>query len=188
MKSPSTAVTKIREAAEDKKRRNKVTGEQLRYIIESIVKGNFTLKRVINGGEYTMKDLLIHAAFFANKENGIGHFCIEPEKRRDFWNPINMTRYNTAKPVTDALDEIMQGRELDMATERFMRNIAKKIGQDEQDKLADFVKGAKDIFKKYHNLRQDDISEFIKAKNALTSAIYLLTRYEKLNIKEVVNG
>jgi len=188
MKSPSVAVTKIREAAEDKKRRNKLTGEQLRYIIESIVKGNFTLKKAINGGEYTMKDLLKHAAFFADKEKGIGHFCVEPEKRGDFWNPRNMTRHNTAKPVSDALDEIMQGREIDMAMERFMRNIAKKIGQDEQDKLADFVKGAKDVFKKYHELRKVDISEFIKVKNALTSAIYLLTRYEKLNIKEVVNG
>lgn len=188
IKKPSVALIKIGEVVDDKKRKNKPNTEQIRYIIEAIVKGEFTLKRIKNGGEYTMKELLQDAAFFADKENGIGHFCIEPEKRRDFWNPMNMTRYNTAKPVSDALDEIMQGRELDMAMERFMRNIAKKIGQEEQDKLTDFVKRARNIFVKYHNLRQEDISEFIKAKSALTSSIFILTRYEKLNIKEVVNG
>ncbi len=185
-KSPSVAISHC--ASEDKDRK----GKRWLRLKENIAKPFFKylaksdIKIFKNGGDYSMKDLLQHAAFFADKEKGIGHFCIEPEKRGDFWNPINMTRHNTAKPVADALDEITQGREMDLVIERFMRNIAKKIGQDEQDKLADFVKGAKEIFRKYHNLRKEDVSKFIRVKNALTSAIYVFTRYEKLKIKEVI--
>jgi hypothetical protein len=40
------------------------------------------------------------------------------------------------------------------------------------------------MLKKYHELRQKNISEFLKAKNSLISAIYILTRYP--NLKEVL--
>jgi hypothetical protein len=131
-----------------------------------------------------MENLLRDAAFFADREKGIGHFCVEPEKRGDFWNPYKMTKHSTTKPVSEALDELIAGRGIEQALERFMRNLASKISQEEQKDLKTFIKSAKEIFTKYHQLRKEKgISELIRVKNALLSATYVFTRYQDL--KEV---
>ncbi|MDD5089731.1 MAG: HD domain-containing protein [Candidatus Wallbacteria bacterium] len=178
-KSPTVALTKIGES-------DKVNGQQLMWIVDSLIKSNLLIVEFNHGGEYHMKDLLKDAAFFADKEKGIGHYCIEPEERGNFWNPRNMTKYNTTKPVNAALNAIMQGGEIDYAMERFMRNFANKIGAEEQAALTEFSKGAQQILLRYQELRNLNISEFIKAKNALISSIFLFTRYP--NLKEVING
>lgn len=184
-KSPSIAISYTTQEYKDKKGKRHLRLKETiaAKLFEFIYKSGIRLFS-IEGGVYKMEDLLRDAAFFADKEKGIGHFCTEPENRKDFWNPHNMTKYNTTKPVAQALDEILASRELDHSIERFMRNIAKKISQEEQEELAIFVNRAKDIFAKYYKLRTEKgISDFIKGKNALCSAIYVFTRYPKL--KEV---
>ena len=139
------------------------------------------------GGRYGMKDLLKDAAFFADRNLGIPHFCVEPEERYDWRNPRNITRHKAAKPVSDALNEMLKGGDegaLERAVAAFMRNLAKKIGEEEKDKQTVFVERSADILKKFWDLRKEDISEFIREKNALTSTIFVFTRYE--NLKEVI--
>ena len=186
-KSPSLAITLIAEGDNNrnKSKRLKLSEELFKEFLGFMSRSDIVLF-FTKGGQYTMKELLKDAAFFANKENGIGHFCVEPEKRGDFWRPSNMTKYSTAKPVSDAFNEILAGRDIDYAMERFMRNISSKISAQEQEELSNFVNGAKRIFLKYYKLREEKgISNLIKAKNALISAIYVFTRYQ--NLKEVCN-
>jgi hypothetical protein len=138
------------------------------------------------GGEITMKGLLEDAKFFADKDSGIPHFCVEPEDRGNFWQ--DLSKHKTAKPVAQALDAMLSApREggYEIAAERFLRNLTVKIPAEEQPQLAAFVKRANDILGRYYKLRWDDIGEFIKAKNSLLSAIFIFTRYQSL--KEVVN-
>ena len=179
-KSPSVALRCASE--EDKKGASLLNKDQLMRFYQFLYKGNIKVFEV-NREVYSMRNLLKDAAFFADKEKGIPHFCIEPENRGDFW--VKLTRHSATKPIAQALDEIMMGREFDFAMERFLRNIATKIPKEEQDELKKFVAKTKEVLSKYHQLRQEDISKFIRARNALTSAIYVFTRYS--NLKEVIN-
>jgi len=141
------------------------------------------------GGRYKMKDLLEDAAFFADRDLGIPHFCVEPEERIDWRNPGTITRHKAAKPVSDALNEMLKGGDegtFERAVAAFMRNLAKEIGEEEKDRLKEFVERSSDILEKFWELRKEDISEFIRAKNALTSTIFVFTRYE--NLKEVIKN
>lgn len=143
----------------------------------------------IKGGRYRMKDLLKDAAFFADRDFGIPHFCVEPEERYEWRNPRNITRHKAAKPVSDALNEMLKGGDdgaFERAVAAFMRNLAKKIGEEEKDKQKGFVERSADIFGKFWDLRKEDISDFIRAKNALTSTIFVFTRYE--NLREVIKN
>lgn len=138
------------------------------------------------GGKITMKGLLEDAAFFADKEKGIPHYCVEPEDRGDFWQ--NLSKHKAAKPVSQALDAMLTAsREggYEIAAERFLRNLTVKVPAEEQSQLKAFVKRANDILHRYYKLRWEDIGEFIKAKNSLLSAIFIFTRYQTL--KEVIN-
>lgn len=152
------------------------------HLIKSLKKTNVNII-TYKGGELNMDGLLKDAAFFADKENGIPHFCVEPEERGDFWR--NLTKHKAGKPVAQALDAILSGSSLDIAMERFMRNLAIKIGQGEQSELSNFVGRTKEILKRYYEIRKSNLSGFLKAKNSLISAIYILTRYQ--NLKEVAN-
>ncbi len=138
------------------------------------------------GGEITMKGLLDDAAFFADKEKGIPHYCVEPEDRGDFWQ--NLSKHKTAKPVSQALDAMLTSPRKggwEIATERFLRNLTVKVPAEEQPQLAMFVKRGNEILHRYYKLRWEDIGEFIKAKNSLLSAIFIFTRYQ--NLKEVIH-
>jgi len=143
----------------------------------------------IEGGGYQMKDLLKDAAFFADRELGIPHFCVEPEERYEWRNPRNITRHKAAKPVSDALNEMLKGGDegaFERAVAAFLRNLAKKIKEEEKETQTEFVEKSTKILEKFWDLRKADISEFIRAKNALTSSIFVFTRYE--NLKEVVRN
>ena len=152
------------------------------YLIKALKRANIKIV-TYEGGELNMDGLLKDAAFFADKEKGIPHFCVEPEERGEFWN--NLTKHKAGKPVAQALDAILSSLSFDIAMERFMRNLSVKIGQEEQSELSNFVDKAKGIIKRYYEIRKSDLSGFLKAKNSLISAIYILTRYQ--NLKEVVD-
>ncbi|MGQ9847015.1 MAG: HD domain-containing protein [Bacteroidales bacterium] len=152
------------------------------HLIKALKKANVKII-TYEGGELNMDGLLKDAAFFADKEKGIPHFCVEPEERGDFWK--DLTKHKAGKPVAQALDAILSGLSFDIAMERFMRNLSVKIGQEEQSELSNFVNRAKEIIKRYYEIRKSDLSGFLKAKNSLISAIYILTRYQ--NLKEVAD-
>ena len=144
------------------------------HLIKALKKANVKIV-TFTGGELNMDGLLKDAAFFADKEKGIPQFCAE----EDFWG--DLTRHKAAKPVTQALNAMMSGLQFDVAFERFMRNIRDNVASEKLSLLNDFIFGAKTILRKYHEIRQQNITEFIKAKNSLISAIYIFTRYQELN-------
>jgi len=49
-----------------------------------------------------------------------------------------------------------------------------------------FMTEAKKILQRYADLRNENITKFIQAKNGLRSAIYVVKRYE--NLKEVIKN
>ncbi|MBI4650165.1 hypothetical protein HY745_02555 [Candidatus Desantisbacteria bacterium] len=189
-KSPSTALSKICESVED----NKIKQERVIYIMEAIVKGDFKISK--NGGEYTMKELLQDAAFFSE---GIPAF-IRSKKNGDYdaWY-TKSSKHLITKPVSKTMNSILQGDDFETAFAKFLSLIRENISSDKTKEdsegkkpkvdindLKPFVEKTKEILKRYYNLRENDVSSFIQAKNALLSSIYLLKRYP--NIKEVVNG
>ncbi len=169
--------------------------DKMQWLIKALYRSDITIaqprlrmddQKSNEGGEIMMKGLLEDAKFFADKEKGIPHYCVEPEDRGDFWQ--NLSKHKAAKAVSQALDTMFSAPRAggyDIASERFLRNLTIKIPADEQPQLAAFVKQANDILRRYYKLRWDDIGEFIKAKNSLLSAIYIFTRYQSL--KEVIN-
>lgn len=184
-KSPSVAVkfaAELRAKSKNLRMREKLSGRFFEFLYRSEI-NLFKL----NGGEYSMRNLIEDAAFFADKEWGIPHFCIEPEDRGDFW--MNLTRHKAAKPVSAALNEMLQSSEdnsYQRAIASFMRNLAKKIPSEEKEKQNEFMKNTTEILGKYWELRKEDISRFIRDKNALTSTIFVFTRYP--NLKEVIKN
>jgi len=132
-----------------------------------------------------IEGLLKDAAFLADKDKGIPRFCVEPEKRGDFWR--NLSKHTATKPINQALNAIMTNRSFDEVMERFLRNLSVKIPKEESKELKMFIAETRKILKKYHEIRKSNVSEFIKAKNSLLSAIFVLTRYSELK-KEVYDG
>ena len=92
---------------------------------------------------------------------------------------------------------ILQGDDFETAFAKFLSLIKEDISGDKTregsiakvdvNDLEAFIRKAKQIFSRYYELRQNDISSFIQAKNALLSSVYLLKRYPNIK-KEVVNG
>jgi len=178
--SPSVMLITLERAITN---RGKSYLNQVKHLLRSAKQSQITIAKW-KGGEIRMDDLLKDAAFFADRNSGIPHFCVEPGDRLEFFK--NMSRYNTGKPVSQALEAMMSGASFDEAMERFMRNIATMLSADEQPALKEFVSGARKILQKYYELCKSDVSAFIRAKNSLVSAIYIFTRYPDL--KEVANG
>lgn len=189
-KSPSVAITKIGDAVDCEEKRKKINKEQLPLIIETIAKGDFKIK-IPSGGDYTMKELLQDAAFFAE---GIPAFVWSGEDHKAWMS--NSSKHLITKPVSKTMNCILQGDDFETALAKFLSFLKEDISGDKTKEgsiakvdvgdLKLFVEKTKDILHRYHDLKQKDISSFIQAKNALLSSIYLLKRYP--NIKEVVNG
>ncbi|MCF6148677.1 MAG: hypothetical protein E3K37_08455 [Candidatus Kuenenia sp.] len=185
-RSPSVALTKIGDASEDKK----IKKEQAANIVETLIKGNFRFRKTKNGGEYTMRELLKDAAFFAE---GIPSFIWSGDDHKAWIS--NASKHLITKPVSKTMNCILQGDDFENAFAKFLSLIKEDISGDKTKEgslakvdvgdLKVFVENAKEILSRYYALRQSDISAFIQAKNALLSSIYLLKRYP--NIKEVVN-
>lgn len=185
-KSPSVALTKIGDASEDKK----IKKEQTANIVETLIKGNFRFRTTKNGGNYTMRELLKDAAFFAE---GVPSFMWSGDEHKAWIS--NSSKHLITKPVSKTMNCILQGDDFENAFAKFLSLIKEDISGDKTKEgsiakvdigdLKVFVEKAKEILNRYHTLRQTDISAFIQAKNALLSSIYLLKRYP--NIKEVIN-
>jgi len=186
LNSPSTTLMSLADMQEDKEKRKMFSREQFELytarLIRALKMANVKIL-TSKGGALTMDGLLKDAAFFADRDKGIPYFCVEPEERGNFWK--DLTKHKAGKPVAQALDAIMSGLAFDIVMERFMRNLSVKIEKEKQGELKDFIDKTREILKRYYELRQSDLSGFLKAKNSLLSAIFILTRYQ--NIKEVVN-
>lgn len=187
-KSPSVAITRIGEAAVNEKKKKKINKDQLSFIFKTIVKGDFIITK--NGGDYTMKELLQDAAFFAE---GIPAFMWSGDDHKA-WN-TNSSKHLITKPVSKTLNCILQGDDFETAFAKFLSLIKENISSDKTKKdsiakvdvkdLKIFVEHGKQILIRYYDERQKNISGFIQAKNALLSSMFLLKRYP--NLKEVIN-
>jgi len=128
------------------------------------------------GKEYNMGELLKDAARLASPSDGIQKFCERPEGQYG-WKE---SKHAAGKPIGQALGEIMRGRSVDHALATFQRNLRDNIKQDDEEALKSLVAYVRQLLVRYENLRKTNITEFLRAKNALMSAIYTYTRYPKL--------
>lgn len=136
-----------------------------------------------------MKELLDNAAFFAER---IPLFFWE-DKDWQSWNKSS-SKYVITKPVDSVMNSILQGEDFESAFAKFLSSLKENISSDKTKEdskakvdvndLEEFMKKSREIFMRYYNLRNEDISKFIKAKNGLRSAIYIFKRYN--NLKEVL--
>lgn len=105
------------------------------------------------------------------------------------------SRYVITKPVDRALNAFLQGVDFDEAFAQFLSLLKMDIAKDKQESkkgakvdqndLGEFVEKSRIILKRYADLKEENISRFIKAKNALRSAIHIIKRYEIL--QEVIH-
>jgi hypothetical protein len=171
-------------ASPDSKRRISKNGAQ--KFFEFVYKSQLKLYS-LEGSEYKMKDLLKDAAFFAE---GIPKFCWTQEDREKWFG--SSSKHLITKPVSQTMNEILQGRDFDDSFARLLSHLRDNIAKDKTAgeattdvaELAEFVEQAQSILKKYYDLKKVNITQFIRAKNALLSAIYVFKRYP--NLKEVV--
>ncbi len=176
---PSVAIAKATEPSRKTKKEGLLlTQEQLAFFMKALMKAN---RPVVKGGLITMGELLHEAAFFARN---IPVYCVEPEDRKEFWG--NLTKHKATKAILAPLNEMMRGRDLDVAKSKFLSQLSVKVGKEEREGLDDFVKGSSEILEKYFELRQSSFSDFLKAKNALMNAIFAFTRYKDL--EKVLNA
>lgn len=184
-KSPSVAISFVGKAVEEG---GKITQDQVIKFFDFIYKSQIKLFET-ERGDYTMKDLLKHAEFFAE---GIPKFCWTNEDRNKWF--ANKSKHLITKPISKAMNDIVQGKDFDDAFARFLSHIREDIAKEKSpieggaktdvNELAEFVQNSKAILIQYEQLKKENITEYIRAKNALMSAIYVFGRYD--NLKEVV--
>src|SRR5262249_35771835 len=92
----------------------------------------------------------------------------------------DLTKHNTTKPISQALDELMLGRGVSFALNKFMQNLSVKIPHEQTEELNAFVTGVRSILQRAENIRQRDVTDFLRYKNGLLSAVYMFTRYPGL--------
>ena len=186
-KSPSIAIVYASQENMNKKGQRwlRLNEDSALKLFEHIFKSGIVLYS-INGGEYKMENLLKDAAFFAE---GIPKFCWYSED----WNKWRQSssKHLISKPISQTMNEILQGRNFDEAFVRFLSQIRKNIAKEKSEEaktdvkeLEEFVKSAKEKLAQYYDLKKKNITEFIRVKNALLSAVYVFKRYE--NLKEVI--
>ncbi len=137
-----------------------------------------------------MKELLQDAAFFAE---GIPSFIWSGDDHKAWFK--NLSKHLITKPVTKAMNCILQGDDFENAYAKFISFVKEDISGDKTkpdsiakvdvNDLKGFAEKSKNILKRYFDLRLQNISSFIQTKNALLSAIFLAKRYPSL--KEVLN-
>lgn len=186
-KSPSIAISYASQENVDKtgQRWLRLNEDCTRKLFEYIFKSGIVLYS-IDGGKYKMENLLQDAVFFAE---GIPKFCWTSED----WNKWrrSSSKHLISKPVSQTMNEILQGRNFDEAFARFLSQIRENIAKEKSEEaktdvkeLEEFVKSAKEKLTQYYALKKKNITEFIRVKNALLSTVYVFKRYE--NLKEVI--
>jgi hypothetical protein len=141
----------------------------------------------VNKVEEVLKD----ARFFAE---GIPKF-FWTSKDFESWRRGG-SKYVITKPVDNMLNALLQGVDFEEAFAKFISALKEDISGDKSKKdskakvdvkdLQAFIVEAKIIFERYAKLRNSSISDFIRAKNSLRSAIFILKRYP--NLVEVVKN
>lgn len=180
-KSPSVAITY---GCQEEKGRMRLKKEFAKPFFRYLYNSGIIL--FMKGGEYKMKDLLNDAVFFAT---GIPKFCWDKED----WNKwrSSLSKHLITKPISQTLNEMLRGRDFEEAYARFLSNVRENIAKEKSteaktdvQELGEFVKEAKERLMRYYKLKQANITQFIRVKNALLSAVYVFKRYE--NLKEVL--
>ena len=178
--SPSVAIKLISETDDGRPRLREELAESFFEFLRREKKPFFK----DDAGEYTMKTLLNDALFFAE---GIPKFCWTRDDYKS-WGQ-GSSKYVITKPISRALDEILQRNDFEMAFAKFLSFVRENISADmEKSELATtdvkelkaFVGQSKEILKRYYDLRNQDISKFIRVKNALLSSIFVYKRYPNL--------
>jgi len=165
----------------------KISKELIVYFFQLLIKSDqiihFNKKE-----DFRMKTLLEDAAFFA--EN-IPKFCWTTDDW-DRWYK-NYSKHSATKPIAASLEELLQGRSMEESYAKFLsfirQNIAKdktskpekeKIPKTDETELKVFLINLKKKLETYESIRNANISDFIRIKNALMSAIFTYKRYPSL--------
>lgn len=181
-RSPSVTLSRI-EAAKIK-----------REVLEKLIVFLMHIDSVIiesKGGVWKMKEILQDAAFFAE---WVPKF-FWTQKDYDSWR-TGGSKYVVTKPVDRALNAILQGDDFEEAYAKFLSGLKEDISGDKAKEgskatvdvrdLEAFAVKAKEVFQRYQDLRDQNVTKFIQAKNGLRSAIYIVKRYETL--REVIKN
>jgi len=169
---PSVALMTV--ADQIANRRGATPSPQVEAFFHALAGAELVIAIDQTGKEYMMGELLKDAARLASRESGIQKFCEWPEGG---WM---QSKYVAGKPIGQALGEIMRGRGVDHALATFQRNLRDTVKKEDEDSLKSLVAYVKALLMRYEELRKSNITEFLRAKNALMSAIYTYTRYPKL--------
>jgi hypothetical protein len=129
-------------------------------------------------GGLAMDELLRDAAFLADRNKGIMHFCVNPSDRLHFLT--NLTRHTASKPISQALDTLLRGHEIDIARQTFRNHLHDYVPGEESADLLAFITGVDRIIERFESIRKTSITDFIRAKNALTASVYTFTKYPNL--------
>jgi len=137
--------------------------------------------------DFRMRTLLEDAAFFA--EN-IPKFCWTS----DDWSKWhkNYSKHAATKPIAAAMNELLQGRSAEESFTKFLSFIRQNIAKDktgkgkenipitDESELKQFLDVLKKKIETYESIRNANISDFIRIKNAMMSAIFTYKRYPTL--------
>jgi hypothetical protein len=107
------------------------------------------------------------------RRGGIWSFCEHKAGEK-------LTKHSATKPISQALDELMLGRGVEFALNKFMQNLSVKIPAERTEELSAFVAGVRRIIKHAEDIRKQDVTDFLRYKNGLLSAVYMFTRYPGL--------
>jgi hypothetical protein len=168
----------------------KIKKELLEKVFLFLIRANLKISEW-KGGKYTMKEILQDAAFFAE---WIPKF-FWGSKDYESWR-TGRSKYVITKPVDRVLNAILQGDDFEEAFAKFLSGLKEDISSDKTKEgskatvdvkdMEFFMTEAKKILQRYADLRNENITKFIQAKNGLRSAIYVVKRYE--NLKEVIKN
>jgi hypothetical protein len=196
-RSPAVALSY---AAGDGRDRFGLKAEFLAKYLEYVVQAN--VRVTSQKGDVGMKGLLKDAAFLAPSlvdaapdadEDALGLEDDDdtPEKRKrkrrgGMWSFCEhkdgemLSKHSATKAISQALDELMLGRGVDFAVNKFLQNVSRKISAERTGELAEFLAGVQGIIERAERIRQQDITDFLRYKNALLSAVFMFTRYPDL--------
>ena len=78
----------------------------------------------------------------------------------------------------------MLGRGVEFAMNKFLQNLNRRLPVERSDELNRFVAGVRSVLDRSEAIRTKNITDFIRYKNGLLSAVYMFTRYP--NLKDVL--
>jgi hypothetical protein len=174
--------------------------EFLRYLIQADVPA--TSKRGAIGMKHLLEDAAFLAPSFVDSDEPKDEDTLSPEdepeepsgpkqkRRGGIWSFCEhkpgekLTKHSATKPISQALDELMLGRGPEFALNKFMQNLSVKIPAERTQELTDFVSGVRRIIERAEGVRKKDVTDFLRYKNGLLSAVFMFTRYP--NLKSVI--